>query len=493
MSTNMRPQHDRARRVGIRWHWPVLLVLIAAGVLALRTWKHRAVATIRLPDGTAFSISELSNRSGYSWPPKRTDELIIDQVNRYTSKTSLPQLVSLWPTKGIGHGHVSSDGWLAIDWNPAPQSSPETLPRWIVITDSNGWRFLRAVPTGDKTKAEGTIVSLPQMPKKSRLQLELLTDKGQKVGETQFDWEQPPRSTGSTSPRSIPVTMPHTVTAGDLSVTLYQVKLIPALDDDIPDEIRLTRSSSASIRPEIEILWKNQRSADWSVFEDLRGDVSFFWMSHKPFCIFSPYGSMNLNLICICHNIEELPELDYVRFTAANLTDPRAAIPDSGKALVRLIATSVAGQELVADCDNVMVQKELTGRRSLSQIADNKAEGFVEIAVEPQRSAVFVKDSQVTVSPSQIHIELKSSRPVALFAAERDANMHRPLYCVLAHDGGGQRISGYQYNDSGTGLIFWFPRDGEACPAKLTFTVIQQTVPTIQFRIAFPESDLKRR
>lgn len=493
MSTKMSPQQQRGRHILIRWHWTVLLVLIAAGVIAVRTWKHRAVATIRLPDGTEFSISELSNKSGYSWPPKRTDELIIDQVNRYTAKTSLPQLVSLWPTKGIGHAHVSSDGWLAIDWNPAPQSSPETLPRWIVITDSNGWRFLRAVPTGDKTKAEGTIVSLPQMPKKSRLQLELLTDKGQKVGETQFDWERPPRSTRIINPGSIPVTMPHTVTAGDLSVTLNQVKLIPALDDDIPNEIRLTRSSSAAVRPEIEILWKNQRSADWCVFEDLRGDASFFWMSPKPFCIFSPYGSMYLNLICICHNIEELPELDYVRFAAADLTDSRAAVPDSGKAPVRLIAATNAGQELVADCDNVMVQKELNGRRSLSQIADNKAEGFVDAAVDPRGAAVFVKDTQITVSPSHLHLELKSPRPVALFAADSDAGTHHPLYCVLAHDSGGQRVSGYQYNDSGTGLIFWFPRDAEACPAKLTFTVIRQTVPTIQFRIAFPESDLKGR
>ncbi|MEZ6034799.1 MAG: hypothetical protein R3C17_17025 [Planctomycetaceae bacterium] len=346
MSTRLRPHPDHGRRVVIRWHWPVLLILVAAGIIAVRFWKYRAVATIRLPDGTAFSITQLAYTSSFSWPPRRTDELIIDEVNRYTAGTPLPRLVSLWPTKGIGHNRISSDGYMAINWNPAPQSSPETLPRWMVITDSNGWRFLRAVPTGDKTKAEGTIVSLPQMPPKSRLQLELLTDKGQKVGETQFDWEQPPRSTRIINPRSIPVTMPHTVTCGDLAVTLNQVKLTPALDDDIPDEIRLTRSSSAAVRPEIEILWKNQQSDDWSVFDDLRGDAGFFWMSPRPFCIFSPYGSMYLNLICICHNIEELPELDYVRFAAADLTDSRTAIPDSGKAPVRLIAATTAGREM---------------------------------------------------------------------------------------------------------------------------------------------------
>jgi hypothetical protein len=494
MSECPKPQRNPARRVVTRWLLPGVLLLIVATVIVVGWGNHRPIATIRLPDGTDFSISELSNDAHYSWPPKRTDELLIDQLNRFTSKASLPQFVSLWPTKQIGHSALSSDGWMAIDWDQDSQSSPETRPKWMVITDSNGWRFLRTVPTGDKSKPEGTIISLPRMPAKTKLQLALLTADGRPLGETQLNWQRPPRTLGFVNPKSFPTPLPDTQTYGDLSVTLKHAALEPAATDDVPDEIRLTGSSCAAIRSETEILWKGERSKDWIIFDDLRGDTAVFWWRQKPFCITTPYGRVKMNMFCVCQNIEEITPRAYVRFPSADIADRRAATPDSGEAPVRLIASAAANRELVADFSGLTVYEALNGRRSLKTIVGNKASGFIDVTVEHPITDEPADATSVPLLPAQVHIELKSQRPVALFAADRDSFSHELIYCVLAHDESGHRIAGYQYCDSGTGLIFWFPRDSGACPANLAFTIIRQTTPTIQFRIALPEPvDMQHR
>ena len=494
----------------LRKRWIILATLCALVVTSV--WlilRDEPLAVMKLPDGRTFTIHKLTygREHSYHAPPAALTPVEVwlnRQLTRFGRQISQSSSGGQFLTGG---NTTSVAVWHSFDWS---KPANESTPKWMVVTDENGWRTAVSTQHLQSAPPPATIAGQPSvphwlscgMPSASRsLQVELLDAKNNVLTSTRIAYDVP--KTLLESWASPPPSLPVTEADGNLTAT------ITALHATWSSWPAASQYDLLNVVPELVVEVDGKPSISWAPMT--QGVPFFEYWNNTPIVatIRSPYGNgspmaqcgvspyesaWKLHLPVICHNPDEVAASDRVHLGQIQFATKQPNIGDAreataiGKSMARLLGAARAG--VFSYEGEGEGNFPIPAPQPIEWWTGNSLKGTfqttsVNVGGYSSYSYASAAPGKIVRSPQQpltVQLKFTAPRPHVLISLTETGERF-PL--VIVKDANGRVLEGELFNAQG--LLVWLAKEAYDDVEQVDVTLLLQKPRVFTFVVPPPK------